>query len=106
MSNGGDSDKILYALSYPIWIVALILVLAKKESRDARYHGFNGLFYGLAVTILAMFIGMMPIIQLLSPLVGLAGIIYGIVLGVEAYNGGHPNIPVVTEFASKYVEGQ
>lgn len=50
-----DTQKILAALSYPIWPVALVTILiAKPKDKYARYHGFQGFFWGLAVFIISI----------------------------------------------------
>jgi uncharacterized membrane protein len=97
MEKKDSTDQLLYALSYPIGIVGLILILTKKESRDARYHGYNGLF----LLIVSFIINFIPI---LGQILWLGVLIYSIVLAVEVYNGKYPVIPVLTDFASKYVD--
>ncbi len=107
-----DADKILYALAYPIWIVALILVLTKKEDEDALYHGWNGL--GLAIAVIAIYIGItilgfIPLVNVVAGIIGaLLGpvvLVYSIVLAVQVYNNNEkPVIPIVTEFVQQYVK--
>ena len=43
-----DTNKLLAALSYPIWIIALIMILtdASKNDKFVRYHGWQGLWIG------------------------------------------------------------
>jgi len=106
MTEGkSDSDKILYALSYPITIIGLILILTKKEDAEARYHGYNSLFLGLAVMIAGIVLGFIPIIGwILGVLLGPAFIVYAIILAVKVYNGERPVIPGITDFAKKYTD--
>jgi uncharacterized membrane protein len=104
MNETNETDKLLFALSYPIGLIGLILILTRKDDHDARYHGFNSLFFWIAVMIVDIVLGMTFILALLTPLVSLAALIYSIILAVQVYKGETPEIPIITQFASKYVD--
>lgn len=105
MGETNESDKLLFTLAYPIGLIGLILVITRKDEHDAKYHGFNSLFLWLAVLIINFVLGMVPLIGwMLIPLVSFAAFVYSIVLALQAYKGEFPVIPVITDFAKKYVE--
>ncbi|MGH2670912.1 MAG: DUF4870 domain-containing protein [bacterium] len=105
-----DSNRLLAALSYPIWIIALVIVLTEmKKDAFMRHHGWTALFWGIAwvalwvaISILAAipFIGLG--LAILFPFLGLAWLILSIYYAVQAYNGKTFSIPVVSDFAKKY----
>lgn len=105
MSETNSSDKILYILSYiSMGLVGVILLLIKKEDKTARYHGFNSLFFGLAVFVVNFVLGFIPVLGwMLMPLVSFAAFIYSVYLAYQVHKDETPVIPVVTEFAQKYV---
>lgn len=106
--NMDNTDKLLCTLSYPIPIIGLILVLTKKEDRTCRYHGFNSLFLGIAFIIISTVVGMLGFIPglgcLLASLTPVAFLVYAIFLAIETNNGKFPVIPVITDFAKKYID--
>jgi len=120
MEELDSTDKILCTLAYPIGLIALILVLTKKEIRACRYHGFNALFLNIAAVI--VFIAVNIILGILANIPGvgcIAGMLfatvqmlfwiaflaYSIYLAVETNKGNYPTIPYITDFANKYIEG-
>jgi uncharacterized membrane protein len=88
-----STDKLLCALSYPIWPIAIFLLLMKKENRTCRYHAFMSF-----VPILG------GIFFLLIRLAGLVVLVYSIKLAIDTNNGQYPTIPYITQFVSKYVD--
>ena len=103
-----DTNKLLAALAYPIWIVALIIILTDmKKNPFMRHHGWTALFWGLAW--LVIFIGM----NIITSIVGFLGFLSGGLLQLvwfiaslyyafQAYNGKENTIPVVSDLAKKY----
>jgi len=115
-----STDKLLCALSYPIGLVAILLLLTKKENRACRYHAINaiglciaGIIFFTAVSIVLGVIGAIPgvglIVLILGPLSGLLGLAYlgySVFLAFKTFNGEYPTIPYVTQYVSKYVDQQ
>jgi len=109
-----DTAKILAALSYPIWIIALItIIIAKPKDKFARYHGFQGLFFGIGVVvvyigfwIIESVLGMIPFLGFLVIILGfVVGLFFWVaVLGVEivfalkAYKGQTFKVPLIYKF--------
>jgi uncharacterized membrane protein len=103
-----DTNKLLAALAYPIWIVALVIVLTDmKKNPFMRHHGWTALFWGLAWVVI--FIGLNIIINVVGFLAFLSGgllqlawFILSLYFAFQAYNGKEVTIPVVSDFAKKY----
>jgi uncharacterized membrane protein len=115
MGAGSSESRLLAALGYPLWIPALIVVLTDmKKDPYMRYHGWQALFWGLAwlavwvvfsiLTSVLWFI-FLPLLFLL-PLLWLAVLVVSIWFAVRAYNGERFEIPVVTNFARRYMTGE
>lgn len=109
----GSGNLVLAALGYPIWIIALIVILTEKNDRNIRYHGWNGLFWGIAyviasiaVILVAAILSNIPGLGLLANVLYLihpAWLILSIIFAVNAYNGKPVNIPVISDMARKQV---
>jgi uncharacterized membrane protein len=97
--------RALVALGYPLWPLALISLLDRKQSRQLRKQafqalGFNAGFFGLwaLLSVIAQipFLGISAwvLVPLLAPLFLVASVYYGI----KAWNGDDFRIPVVTSW--------
>ena len=106
-----DSNRLLAALGYPIWIIALVIILTDmKKDSFMRHHGWTALFWGIAwvilyvvLTILANipFFGWLLVI-VAGPILWLVWVILSIYYAVQAYNGKTVSIPLVSDWAKKY----
>lgn len=96
-----DTNKLLAALGYPFWVIALIMVLTDTGKKDpyVRYHAWQALFYGIALFV----IGLVPIIGWLAVFVLW---IVAVFFAVQAYGGKYFEIPVIYGLAKKYMEGE
>lgn len=98
-------SRALVALGYPLWPLALLALLDRKQSRSLRRQAFQALgfnlgffgFWGL-LTLLAQvpFLGFSAwvLVPLLAPLFLVASVYYG----VKAWNGDDVRIPVVSSW--------
>ncbi|MDR7418112.1 MAG: DUF4870 domain-containing protein [Armatimonadota bacterium] len=109
--SSDQTNKLLAALSYPIWIVALIVVLTDmKKDPFMKHHGWTALFWSIAwvvVYIALMILGNIPLLGWLAVIVGgpilwIAWLVLSIYYALQAYNGKQVSIPVVSDFAKKY----
>ena len=105
-----DSNRLLAALSYPIWIIALVIILTDmKKDSFMRQHGWTALFWGIGwfvLYIVLMILTAIPFlgfgVAILFPFLGLAWLILSIYYAVQAYNGKVFSIPIVSDWARKY----
>ena len=96
-----DASKILAALSYPIWIVALVTILiAKQKEKYAKYHGYQGLFWGIAMFLvyLVLSIPFNILWRAQGSLLGIAILGIEIYFAVLAYQGRTFKIPIIYNF--------
>ncbi len=106
-----QSNKLLAALAYPIWIIALIIVLTDmKNDPFMRRHGWTALFWGIAwlvIWVAVMILSAIPflgfLVAILSfPIIWLAWFILSIYYALQTYNGREFTIPVVSDYAKRY----
>jgi uncharacterized membrane protein len=102
-----DTEKILAALGYPIWIVSLILVLiAKPENKFGKFHGLQGLFWNIFAWIVMVVVSIVLIPLHYIPYAGwifsgisyiiyIAFLVISIIFAVKAYQGKVFKIPVI-----------
>lgn len=96
-----DTTRLLTALGYPIWVVALILILIEPYKRDpvVRHHAIQALGLNLAVWVL----GMGTMWFGLGYLISVAGLVYEIVCAIKAYNGELFKMPVIYDLVKQYI---
>jgi uncharacterized membrane protein len=110
-SSSDQGNRLLAALAYPIWIIALVIVLTDmKKDPFMRQHGWNALFWGIgwfiiwvALNILAFIPFLGPVLAIITgPILWLAWLILSVYYAVQAYNGKDVTIPVVSDYAKRY----
>jgi uncharacterized membrane protein len=110
-TSSDQTNKLLAALSYPIWIIALIVILTDmKKDPFMKHHGWTALFWGLAwfvIYLALMILGNIPFLGWIlfivtGPLLWIVWLALSIYYALQAYNGKHVTIPVVSDFANKY----
>jgi len=98
-------SRALVALGYPLWPLALISLLDRKQSRNLRRQALQALGFNVGIFGfwgLLSLIGQIPflgfsawvIIPFLLPLFLVASVYYGI----KTWNGDDVRIPVVTSW--------
>lgn len=98
-------SRALVSLGYPLWPLALISLLDRKQSRQLRRQafqalGFNAGFFGfwalLSLISQVPFVGFSAwvLVPLLAPLFLVASVYYGI----KTWNGDDVRIPIVTSW--------
>jgi len=99
-----SSNRLLAALAYPIWIIAIIIVLTDmKKDPFMRHHGWTALFWGVGWLIIYVALILLPFLWVLAWLLRLAWLILSIYYAVQAYNGKDVTIPIVSDWAKKYI---
>ena len=105
-----NENRILAALGYPIWVIALVVLLTDmKENRFMRVHaiqalGYTGawvvVFIGLSILTALPFLGVAFVF--LWPLLYLAWFVIAVFYAYQAYQGKMFTIPVVSQFTTRY----
>ena len=110
-----DENRILAALAYPIWIVALIILLTDmKKDPFLRRHAVQALGYTLAWVV--VYFGLSVVtsfsdlglwrLYFLWPLVRFAWLAIAVYYGYQAYQGQMFSIPVVRRFTAQYAAAE
>jgi len=56
-----QSNRLLAALAYPIWIIALVIILTDmKKDAFMRRHGWTALFWGIAWVVIYVALASSP----------------------------------------------
>jgi uncharacterized membrane protein len=109
-----SGNLVLAALGYPIWIIALVVALTEKNDREIKFHGWNGLFWGIGYIVVIVALGIVGamlhdvpgvggLFRLLMRVVPLAFLVLSIIFAVNCYNRKPVNIPVISDMARKQV---
>ncbi len=99
--EAGDQDRLMALLAYVIGIIVpLIILLTDMKNRPfQKYHAVQALVAQIALTVLFFVLGLIPIINCIIPLLGLAALVLFIYYGIQAYQGYYFEIPMITSFA-------
>lgn len=100
-SEINDNDKLMAALSYPIPIVAIVILLSEtnKERSFQKFHAVQALAFWVVLTVIGMGVCILSIVTL-----GIGAICFPILWLVslwpayESYQGKYMELPVITDF--------
>jgi uncharacterized membrane protein len=107
-----DENRILAALGYPIWVVALVVLLTDmKKNRFMRLHAVQALGYTLAWVVIYFGLSIIMSVPGLSlwrlyflfSLFRLAWLVIALYYAYQAYQGQTFSIPIVSQFTAHYV---
>ena len=100
-----SDDKLWAALGYPIWPIAIVMLLMeeKKNRPFIKYHAVQSLALNVVLIIGVVILGC--ILAAITFFIAggggvLAGVLWFVTLwpAIEAYNGKYLEIPVITNF--------
>lgn len=97
-----EENKAITFLSY-LGILALVPLLAKKDSKFAQFHAKQGLVLFVGWFVIAWIGGFIPFLGwfLLVPAISIFGIVLSIMGLINVANGETKELPVIGEFAKK-----
>src|SRR5438874_12819877 len=75
------------------WITGLIFLFVGKDDPDVKWNAANSLLFFGGLSIIAFVLGLIPIVGLLSIVIGIAGFVYCIIFLVKALQGIGERIP-------------
>jgi uncharacterized membrane protein len=101
VATHSQNDKIIAALGY-IWILCLLPILLKRESKYCQYHGKQGLVLFVA-SFVVMVLGMIPILGwlIVLPLGWLLIVILSLLGIINALQGRYWEMPFLGKYAQK-----
>ena len=96
MQDINDQDKLMAALSYPIGIVALVILLVEdmKKRPFQKYHAVQALAVNIVIIILAIVLGWTVFLACVPLLLWLVTFYWA----YQAYQGQYLVIPGLTSF--------
>jgi len=97
VTTEGSNDKLLAALTYPVPIVGIIVLLSDsmKNNPFLRLHAVQSLALGVVLFIVTLVISFTGIGACLAPFLWLGVTLY---YAYQAYQGKNFSIPFVTDF--------
>jgi uncharacterized membrane protein len=104
---GGLAENAACALCYLLGLITgiLFLVLAPhNQNKTVRFHAFQSIFLHIAFIVFWILLGMVlpfSVSLILSPLIGLAGLVRWILLMWKTYQGQKVKLPVIGDLAEK-----
>lgn len=98
VTTEGSNDKLMAALTYPIPIVGIIVLLSDsmKNNPFLRLHAVQSIVLGVVLLIVTFVLGLLPIIGCITPFIWLGVTLY---YAYQAYQGKQFSIPFVTDFS-------
>lgn len=96
MTDITDNDKLLAALSYPLGIVAIVILLVEdmRNRPFQKYHAVQALAVNLIIIVLSIVTGWTVVLACLPCLIWFVTLYWA----YEAYQGKYITIPVLTDF--------
>lgn len=84
------------------WVTGLIFLLLEQKNAFVRFHALQSLVTFLALFIISMVIGFIPVLGILvNILLWPLSIVLWIVLMVKAYKGERYKLPVIGDFVEQ-----
>ncbi|MFA5076271.1 MAG: hypothetical protein WC480_02530 [Patescibacteria group bacterium] len=88
-----DDNKIVAALSY-FWVLCLVPLLSKKESKFAQFHAKQGLILFALEVVCSLVWFLLPLFTIVFVVVSIIGI-------VKVLNGEYWKMPIIGNYAEK-----
>jgi uncharacterized membrane protein len=100
----GLDENLASALTYVLgFLTGIVFFLMEKENKTVRFHAMQSIITFLGTFVVIVVISFIPIINLITPLLGLVVLILWLVLIIKAYQGEKFKLPVVGDMAESYV---
>lgn len=96
VNNAGSNNKLFGALTYPIPLFGILALVSDSMKNDPvlRKHSVQSLALGVALFVVSLVLGFIPLVGCLVPFLWLITLYYA----YQAYQGKDVNIPVITDF--------
>jgi uncharacterized membrane protein len=101
-SSLGLNENIAGLLCYVLgWITGLVFFLLEKDSTFVKFHAKQSMILFGGLFVLAIVLSFIPVLHILSLLLGLVQLALWIFLMVKAFQGEKFKLPVVGDMAEK-----
>ena len=91
-----EEGKALAVISY-FWLISLIVLLVKKDNEFVLFHARQGFVLALLYTLFFA----IPILNFITGILGMIGILFATIGAVKAYSGETWKMPFLGDFAQK-----
>jgi uncharacterized membrane protein len=104
-TSSGLKENLAGLLCYALGIITgLFFFLTEKKNKFVRFHSLQAILFSVALFILetaitGVFFFLPFLVMLIRSLIGLAGIIFWIILMIKAYQGEYFLLPVLGKIA-------
>ncbi|MGC8568013.1 MAG: hypothetical protein ACP5RP_02695 [Candidatus Micrarchaeia archaeon] len=97
-----EANKTDYFIAYLLLLITGIIVyfISGEKDRKAKFHALQAIMLGIAQIIVIVFLSTIYL-AIIGKVLSLLIWIYGIYIGIEAYNGNEVVVPYITEFAKE-----
>lgn len=94
-----DDDRLWSLLSWLFWPIAIVALLMedKKQRPFIRYNAIQS----LALTVVGWVLSAVLSFIIIGCVVGVAWLVYAIILAIQSYQGKWVSIPLLTDFCKK-----
>ncbi len=100
----GIDENIEALLCYILgWLTGIVFLLLEKENLFVRFHAMQSLAVFLALFILSIVVGWIPVLGLLTPLIFVLAVILWILLMLKAFQGERYKLPWAGDFAENQI---
>jgi uncharacterized membrane protein len=102
-SSLGLDPKLGGLLTYLFgFITGILFLVLEKKSSFIRFHAYQSTITFLAIFVLNIVLGVIPLIgTLASPVIGLASLVLWVLLMVKAFQGERFKLPMVGDMAEE-----
>ena len=83
------------------FITGIVFLVVEKKSSFVKFHAMQSTITFLSLLVISLIIGWIPIINLLTPLIGILGLILWLLLMIKALQGQKYLLPIVGKMAEQ-----
>lgn len=104
----GIDENVEALLCYVLgWLTGIVFLLIEKENLFVRFHAMQSLVVFLALFILSLVVGWVPLIgPLISIIILPVGLILWVLMMVKAFQGEKYKLPWAGDFAENQIFGK
>ncbi len=100
----GIDENIEGALSYFLgFITGILFLLLEKDCKFVRFHAMQSTIVFLLLIVINAVLGVIPLLWMIFPLIGLVELALWLLLMYKAYKGEVFKLPVIGDMAAKQV---
>ena len=106
-SAAGTNKKTYTVLAYILgWITGIIFLFVGKDDPDVKWNAANSIVVFGGLSIISFVLGLIPVVNFLTIVLGIIGFIYWVIFLVKSLQGNGERIeaPVIGGFIAPYVD--